>query len=133
MNFSSAFFIFRTMEPRLISPDETKEYFTEEKCHILELLNIPELRSQSIARARVEVGVTTSWHLLDNTSEIYYILQGRGTVEIGETFTKEISANELVYIPKNTRQRIKNTSNEDLIFLCFCVPAFDQKNYKSDS
>ena len=117
------------MEGIYITPNESKEYFTEEQCYILELLNIPELPTQSIARARVKPGVTTAWHKLKGTSEIYYILKGKGKVEIGTDSPREIKQNELVYIPPLTRQRIQNTGEIDLIFLCICVPTFKQSNY----
>lgn len=119
------------MKATHIIPDESKEYYTDEKCYILELLNSQDLSDQSIARARVKPGVTTEWHLLDQTSEIYYILEGEGKVEIADNLAKIISKNEMVYIPKNTRQRITNVGETDLVFLCFCVPRFKQENYQS--
>ena len=119
------------MDPKHFIPDESKEYYTEERCHILELLNIPDVANQSIARARVKPGVSTAWHFLDNTSEIYYILEGTGEVEIGKNFKKFVTKNEMVFIPKDTRQRITNVSDSDLIFLCFCVPRFEPNNYNS--
>lgn len=120
------------MEPTHIIPEESKEYYTSERCHILELLNTPKLSDQSIARARVKPGVTTAWHALSETSEIYYILEGTGKVEIGNELNKVTKKGELVYIPPNTRQRIKNIGETDLIFLCICVPRFQQKNYQSE-
>lgn len=117
------------MDTQYISPDESKEYYSEEKCHILELLNLQGLPNQSIARARVEPGITTAWHKLINTSEVYYILEGKGEVEIGSDEAKLITKHSLVYIPPNTRQRIKNIGVVDLVFLCFCVPSFEEKNY----
>lgn len=119
------------MEPIFIQPDEALEYYTDEKCHILELLNTSSISDQSIARAKVKPGVTTAWHSLDHTSEIYYILEGQGKVEIGNEPPRIIKKNELIYIPQNVRQRIENIGDQDLIFLCICVPRFQQKNYQS--
>lgn len=111
-----------------VQPDESQEIETIERCHILELLNKPDDRSQSISRARVEPGVTTAFHKLKGTSEIYYILSGKGRADIGDE-THDLAANELVRIPADIPQRITNTGTEDLVFLCFCVPAFSQENY----
>ena len=119
------------MKAALIKPNEAKEYYTEERCHILELLNDPELSNQSIARARVKPGITTAWHSLNHTSEIYYILEGIGEVEIGHDLKEVVSKNEMVFIPKNLKQRIRNTGAKDLVFLCFCVPRFQSENYRS--
>jgi len=120
-----------TLPPYYTSTDEHSEFSTEERCHIIELLNLTTDRSQSVARARVEPGVTTAWHRLKNTSECYYILSGTGRAEIGETLEQEMTAHSLIKIPPNTPQRITNTGEEDLIFLCFCVPAFSAEMYES--
>jgi len=116
------------MKTLKVQPDETKEIETLERCHILELLNKSDDRSQSIARARVEPGVTTAFHKLIGTSEIYYIISGEGRADIGDE-SHEMRPNELVRIPVGVAQRITNTGTEDLVFLCFCVPAFSVENY----
>ena len=105
-----------------------QEYFTDEKCYIIELLNDPLSRDFSIARARVEPGVSTEFHKLKLTSECYYILSGKGVAEVG-TKRFDMEAHNILRIPADAPQRITNTGNEDLIFLCFCVPAFSVENY----
>lgn len=111
--------------------DETDEFYTAERCHILEMHNPLDDRSQSLARARVEPGVTTAWHRLIKTTEIYYILQGAGEIEIGEDFIKEVKVGDTIHIPADTAQRIRNTGDIDLKFLCFCRPAFGPDCYES--
>ena len=91
-----------TIPPYYTPTDEHSEFSTEERCHIIELLNLPSDRSQSVARARVEPGVTTAWHRLKNTSECYYILSGTGRAEIGEAMEQEMTAHSLIKIPPNT-------------------------------
>ena len=118
------------MDPEFITPSESDEFSTEERCSILELLNNPNDRSQSLARARVEPGVTTAWHRLKDTTEVYYILNGKGLVEIGELHKKEVNRGDVVKIPANMAQRIQNTGDEDLLFLCFCAPAFGAECYE---
>ncbi len=105
------------------------EVYTEERCHITELLNTPSDRTQSVAQARVEPGVTTALHQLSQTSEIYYILQGQGTIELGNDYKKDLMPRDMVYIPGDTPQRITNTGETDLIFLCLCRPAFEASCY----
>ena len=113
-----------------IKTNDTKEFLTEERCHIVELLNNPNDRSSSIARARVEPDITTAWHRLKDTAEMYYILEGQGLMEVGEDYTQEVSKGDIIKIPENTPQRITNTGVEDLLILCFCVPAFGMENYE---
>lgn len=118
------------MDPLHIIPDEQKEFYTSERCYILELHNTED-RSFSIARARVQPGIATAWHRLANTVESYYILQGEGLMELGETFSKTVKAGDMIKIPADTAQRIMNTSDDDLLILCICVPAFSSENYES--
>jgi len=118
------------MKGLFVSTDEHKEFSTAERCHIIELLNESNDRSQSIARARVEPGITTAWHSLKGTAETYYILSGEGQAEVGEGEKYKMYPDALLRIPPDTAQRITNTGNEDLIFLCFCTPAFSAENYE---
>jgi mannose-6-phosphate isomerase-like protein (cupin superfamily) len=118
------------MDPLFVVPDEDKEFYTSERCFILELLNNKD-RSYSIARARVAPGITTSWHRLKRTSESYYILKGTGLMQVGENHSQQVHAGTLIQIPADTRQRISNTGHDDLLILCVCVPAFGPEIYES--
>jgi len=117
-------------KPYFAETDLHKEFHTEERCHIIELMNLPADRSQSVARARVEPGVTTAWHRLKDTSESYYILSGKGLAEIGDDTQQEMHPHSIIKIPANMPQRITNNGEVDLVFLCFCVPAFSAENYE---
>ncbi len=118
------------MKPFYHSFNEDEEFFTEERCHILELLNRQDDHSQSIARARVEPGVTTAWHQLRGTCEVYLILEGEGLLEYNEEEAQVLKKGDVFRIPPDTAQRISNHQAEDLIFLCFCTPAFNDECYE---
>lgn len=105
------------------------EFYTPEKCYITELSNTPEDPDVSIARARVEPGVTTCWHRLKGTVERYYIISGKGEVEIGQFAPQAVCVGDIVFIPSMCRQRITNTGVEDLIFLAICTPRFSNDAY----
>jgi len=119
------------MTKKLYRPKPSDEFYTEEKCHILEVLNTPNFKDYSLARARVEVGVTTEWHWLKDTDELYYILSGEGVMEIGDDFQKQVKAGDAIFIPKLEKQRIENTGDSDLVFLCICTPRWEAENYLS--
>lgn len=110
--------------------DDSKEFDTDERCSIIEILNKPELEHISVAQARVKPGVTTAWHTLDG-DELYYILEGTGVAELGDRFKKELGPGDLLHIQKNTAQRITNTGQADLRFLCICSPRFTEQSYHS--
>lgn len=106
------------------------EFYTSEQCYITELSNTADDPDVSIARARVEPGVTTRWHRLTETVERYYILTGRGRVEVGELPPQEVNSGDIVLIPAECRQRITNIGSEDLVFLAICTPRFSNADYE---
>ena len=62
------------MKASVLPANSVKEFYISEKCHITELSNSPDDPEASIARARVEPGVTTRWHWLEGTTERYHII-----------------------------------------------------------
>ena len=118
------------MKETITQQNIKEEFYTPEKCYITELSNTPDDPDVSIARARVELGVTTRWHRLKGTFERYFIISGRGIVEIGKLPPQEVTAGDVVLIPPMCRQRITNTGAEDLVFLAICSPRFLQDVYE---
>ena len=96
------------MNPAIRPHDPAAEFYTEERCYITELSNLPEDPDCSIARARLEPGVTTRWHRLDGIAERYVVL-----------------------IPPACRQRIANLGKTDLVFLAICTPRFRPERYEN--
>jgi mannose-6-phosphate isomerase-like protein (cupin superfamily) len=60
-------------------------------------------------------------------------LSGTGLVEVGSEEPCDITTGDVVIVPANTRQRIKNTGENDLLFLAICSPRFLKKNYREGS
>jgi mannose-6-phosphate isomerase-like protein (cupin superfamily) len=118
------------MQAAIIHQNLSNEFYTPEKCYITELSNTPEDPDASIARARVKPGVTTRWHWLKGTVERYYIVDGRGRVEVGKLPPQEVSAGDIVLIPPKCRQRITNIGSQDLVFLAICTPRFSNAVYE---
>lgn len=58
----------------------------------------------SIARARVEPGVTTRLHRLAGITERYVILEGRGRVRVGNVPETELEPGDVVTIPPDQPQ-----------------------------
>ena len=76
----------------------------------------------SIAHAKVKPGETTHLHKL-KSAEVYYILEGEGEIFIDDEQAK-VAANQAIYIPPKANQKIKNTGQTDLVFLCIVDPAW---------
>ena len=118
------------MKEAIIKQNLNNEFFTPEGCYITELSNTPDYPDASIARARVKPGATTRWHRVKGTFERYYILSGRGRVEVGKLPPHEVNAGDVVLIPPMCRQRITNIGSEDLVFLAICTPRFSNDAYE---
>ena len=115
------------MNTSVITPDPGREFYTDERCWILESLSDEAV---SIARARVEPGVTTALHRLKGVDERYLITEGTGIVEVGNLSPRPVKPEDLVVIPAGTPQRISNTGKTDLVFYCICTPRFTPECYE---
>jgi len=100
-----------------------KEFWTEERCYITELLNDPQSPNISIALARVEIDTTTQLHSLRGVQETYIIKKGLGLLEIDDEQIS-VKENDTILIEANRSQRITNVGNCDLEFYCICTPRF---------
>lgn len=106
------------------------EAWTRERCFITELLNSAEQPEVSLARARVEPGVTTELHSL-SVSEWYILEAGEGLMRVANREPFVVRPGDTIAVGKNTAQQVTNSGNSDLVFLCVCVPRFSQECYTS--
>lgn len=104
--------------------------WTTERCYIAEILNDDSHAEVSIARTRVEPGVTTELHAL-SVFEWYIIEAGQGLMRVGDGEPFAVGPGDTVTIPKHVAQQITNTGKDDLVFLCVCTPRFLQECYTS--
>ena len=105
------------------------EFYLEEGCYIVELHNTGTDTDCSIARARVEPGMMTELHCLRGIVERYVMVAGRGEVEINGQAPAAVAPLDVVTIPAGVSQRIRNTGDIDLVFLCVCTPRFETEKY----
>jgi len=106
------------------------EVWTGERCYISELINDEAWPEFSIARTRVEPGITTQLHEL-SVHEIYVIESGTGLMTVGNYAPFPVGPGEIVTISQHVSQCIENTGTGDLLFLCVCTPKFSQECYTS--
>jgi mannose-6-phosphate isomerase-like protein (cupin superfamily) len=120
-------------DPVISRASEQEEYFFEEGCFITENWNRPEDEACSIARARVPVGVTTRVHWLEGIEERYVIIEGEGSVLVGDAPAQMVVPGDVVVIPAGCRQSISNTGSGDLLFYAICTPRFRAEAYHGAS
>ncbi len=106
------------------------EFWSDERCYITELLNHASQPEVSVARTRVEPGITTQLHAL-SVSEWYIVESGEGLMRVGDEPAFAVAPGDTVSIPRNVAQQITNSGKDDLTFLCVCAPRFSQECYTS--
>ena len=91
---------------------------------ILDHTNAP-VEKQSLAEASVPAGGSTQRHYHRLSEEVYFILEGRGRMEIdGET--REVIPGDAILIPAGAWHTI--TAGEPLRFLCCCAPPYSHED-----
>jgi mannose-6-phosphate isomerase-like protein (cupin superfamily) len=87
---------------------------------ILDRTNAP-VQNQSLAEAQVPAGGATERHYHKLSEEFYFILEGKGIMEVnGETRT--VGVGDCVLIPPGAWHTIR--AEDDLRFLCCCAPPY---------
>ena len=104
---------------------DCREITAGDACQLRELLNAKQdcfSFRYSLAHALVKPGLKTKPHAL-KTSEVYYILEGKGRMHIGEE-AEDVEPGCAIDIPPHAVQWIENTGPRDLVFLCIVDPAW---------
>ncbi len=105
--------------------DDCEEFAAGDGCTLREFLH-PDKQDvdlrYSLAHAIVNAQTKTAPHKL-TTSEVYYIIKGRGVMHIdGET--SAVGAGDTIYIPPNAVQFIETNGDTELEFICIVDPAW---------
>lgn len=109
------------------------EFIAGDSTRLRELLHPdkqPIALRYSLAHATLLAGETSQPHSL-KTSEVYYILSGRGEMHI-EAETQIVEPGDCVYIPPNARQFIHSCGDEPLVFICIVDPAWRKEDETVD-
>jgi mannose-6-phosphate isomerase-like protein (cupin superfamily) len=106
-----------------------QEIIANDGCRLRELLHPdrdPAEVPYSLAVAYVDPGKSTYQHYLHQT-EVYYILQGRGLMHIGED-SREVFVGDTVVIPAGKNQWIENIGKEILAFAAIVSPPWREED-----
>jgi mannose-6-phosphate isomerase-like protein (cupin superfamily) len=95
---------------------------------ILDSTNAP-VQNQSLAEASLPAGASTERHYHPRAEEIYFILEGTGTMEV-DGVTAAVGPGDAILIPPGSRHQI--TARESLRFLCCCSPAYSHEDVVFD-
>jgi len=87
---------------------------------ILDRANAP-VANQSLAEATLPLGAPTDRHYHKASEEFYFLLDGRGEMEI-DCETREVGPGDAILIPPGAWHQIRTI--EPLRFLCCCAPPY---------
>ena len=122
------------------------ETWIEEGCFVTELFNTPVDPALSIARIRVAARTATRWHHLDvderyliaegtgvvDVDERYLIAEGTGVVDVDGVPPTAVGPGDVVVVPAGCGQRIRNDTDDNLVFYCLCTPRFTPDAYHDE-
>ena len=85
----------------VINIENVEPFTTKDGSEIRELLAYRNscIRNQSLAEARLPPGTSTMGHHHVKTEEVYYVLEGEGTMQIGEE-KSQVRAGDAIAIPR---------------------------------
>ncbi len=100
-------------------------------CELLHPDKVPgaEGLACSVAHAIIPPGESTLPHILEKSAELYYILEGTGEMHIGPE-TAAVRPGQIILIPACSRQWIRNTGRDNLVFLCIVSPKWQAADEK---
>lgn len=97
--------------------------------NIQELLGLVagNVKSHSLAEITIPPGNASSQHFHKFSEESYLILSGEATLDIdGQVF--KLNPGEAVLIEPHEIHQISNQTDEDLVFIAVCVPAWSPED-----
>lgn len=93
---------------------------------ILDLSNAPVV-NQSLAEATLPASGSTQRHYHRLSEEFYFILEGRGTMEI-DGDSCEVGPGDAILIPPGAWHQIRSADEASLRFLCCCAPPYSHED-----
>jgi mannose-6-phosphate isomerase-like protein (cupin superfamily) len=84
----------------------------------------------SLAEEVLPVGASVGRHHHIETEEIYYILEGRGRMTVGEE-VREVETGDAVFIPRRETHTLENTGKTAMTILLVCGPAYSYEDHRS--
>jgi len=106
-----------------------KPFITKDGSEIREIFhpNDSSIKKMSFAEATVYPGDITELHIHKKADEIYFILAGKGIMEI-EKEKSLVKKEDSIFIPAGNKHRIKNIGKTALKILCSSSPPYSHKD-----
>jgi mannose-6-phosphate isomerase-like protein (cupin superfamily) len=108
--------------------ENVESFVTKDKSAIWELYHpgSSPVKDVSVAEAYVKAGETTEAHVHRSSQEIYYFLEGSGTMRLGDRHFG-VKAGDAVLIPPGTPHDVL-AGGKGLRILCICSPPYSHED-----
>jgi mannose-6-phosphate isomerase-like protein (cupin superfamily) len=116
-------------KPRIVKLQECQQFTTRDGSKIREIMAPRNsiIERQSLAEAVIPLGGETQEHYHATSEEIYFIFSGIGEMQFLDE-TARVEPGDAIALPPGTRHKIRNIGNNDLVFLCICVPPYEHED-----
>jgi mannose-6-phosphate isomerase-like protein (cupin superfamily) len=106
--------------------DRVPAFITKDGSEIRELLGHRNscIRNQTLAEARLPAGGSTTPHHHIRTEEIYFLLEGRADMRVGNE-VQAVGPGDAIAIPPGKSHQITNIGPGILRLLCCCAPGYE--------
>lgn len=113
-------------KPQIIKLGDCEQFITKDGSRIREIMAPRNsiIERQSLAEAVVPIGGETHEHYHATSEEIYFIMRGMGEMQFPDS-TRRVEPGDAIALPPETRHKIRNVGNSELVFLCICVPPYE--------
>ena len=113
----------------IINRDACPPFITKDTSEIREIIAYrnSSCERMSLAEATLYPGRHTEAHRHPRAEEVYYVLQGRGRMRVGDE-VRDIEGGDAILLPPGTLHQTWNTGEEPLVFLCLCAPAYEHED-----
>ena len=105
--------------------NRAEAFTTKDGSTIRELLGpmTAPVANQSLAEATLEPGQATERHYHRASEELYYVVEGRGEMEVDGS-REHVSPGDAILIPPGAWHQIRADEGGPLRFLCCCAPPY---------
>lgn len=90
-------------------------------------LSVAPVRNHSLAEATIEAGRGTTRHHHRVAEEIYYLIEGRGVMEL-DGMVREVAAGDAILIPAGAWHQITASADGHIRLLCSCSPPYSHED-----
>lgn len=84
----------------------------------------------SLAEEVLPAGAAVPLHHHLETEEVYYILEGKGRMRVGDD-VREVSAGDAIFIPRRAAHTLENTGAVPIRLLLICGPAYSYEDHRA--